>query len=362
MIRIIDIYVTLKFLSTLIFAIIALCAIFMVVNLLENLDDFIDAEAGILIIAKYYLYSFPEILKVLVPIATLLATLFSIGGLSNSNEITAMKSGGQSLYRLMLPLMIICIALSFGQLYFNGWIVPKAVEQKMEIEFHYLNKGSRGGSIYNIYFREKPTENVIINYYNSETKTGNKPAIEYYSSEMNPRLTRRIEATKIIWDTLSSKWLFIDAILRDFDSEMNVSASKIDTFRTDLSFSHSDLIKMKMDPAEMNLDERKDYIALQLKGGKDVRMQKIEYYAEYAFPYSNFIVILFGVPFASVRKKGGIAIQIAAAMIVSFVYLIFTKISQTIGYSADWDPIITGWFPNLLFLAAGIFTIIKTKT
>lgn len=362
MIRIIDIYITRKFISTLIFAVIALCAIFMVVNLLENLDDFIDADAGVMIIAKYYFYSFPEILKVLVPIATLLATLFSIGGLSNSNEITAMKSGGQSLYRLMLPLMAICIMLSFGQLYFNGWLVPKAVEQKMEIEFRYLNKGSRGGSLYNLYFREKPTENVIINYYNSETKTGNKPAIEYYTSEMNPRLTQRIEAKKIIWDSSASKWLFIDAILRDFDNKMNVTAQRIDTFRTDLSFSHDDLIKMKKDPAEMNLEERKDYIALQLKGGKDVRMQKIEYYAEYAFPFANFIVILFGVPFASVRKKGGIAIQIAAAMIVSFVYLVFTKFSQTIGYAADWDPIFAGWFPNILFLIVGFFTIIKTKT
>ncbi len=359
--NILDRYIVGKFLSTLMFAIIALCAMFMVVNLLENLDDFIDANVGAIIIAKYYLYSFPEILKVLVPIATLLATLFSVGGLSNRNEITAMKSGGQSLYRLMLPLIVICIGLSLGQLYFNGWIVPEAVKQKKVIEYEHLNKGTRASKIYNLFFREKPTQNVIIYYYDGESRTGSKPAIEFYSSEESPRLTRRIEAERIVWDTSSSKWLLLDAIDRSFE-DMNVTVNTKDTIYTELTFSHDDLIMMKKDPEEMNLDERREYIAIQKKGGKDVRMQQIEYYGEYSFPYANLIVILFGVPFASVRKKGGIAIQVAAAMIISFAYLISTKFSQTIGYAADWDPIIAGWIPNLLFLILGIVTIIKTKT
>lgn len=360
--NIIDRYIIKNFLSTLFFAIIALCAMFIVVNLLENLDDFIDANVGIMIISKYYLYSLPEILKILVPIATLLATLFSIGRLSNLNEITAMKSGGLSLYRMMIPLAIICVGLSFGQLYFNGWVVPQAVKGKMDIEYHYLNKGVRGSAIYNLYFREHPTQNVILNYYNGQTRVGSKPAIEYYSSEIQPRLVKRVEAERLIWDSTLSKWLLLNAIRREFDTLSNVTTERIDTIFTDLSFSHDDLIKMKKDPAEMTLDERKEFIALQLKGGKDVRMEKIEYNAEYAFPFSNLIVILFGVPFASVRKKGGIAIQIAAAMIISFVYLIFTKFSQTIGYAADWDPIFAGWFPNLLFLIVGLFTIMRTKT
>lgn len=360
--NIIDRYIIRKFISTLFFAIIALCAMFLVVNLLENLDDFLDAEVNILKIGEYYLYSFPEILKILVPIATLLATLFSIGSLSNQNEITAMKSGGLSLYRLMVPLGIICISLSFAQLYFNGWIVPEAMKRKMDIEFNYLQKGSRGATIYNLYFREKPTQNVLINYYNGRNKTGSKPAIEYYSSENSPRLIKRIEAEKLTWDSTRAKWLLIRAIERNFDLDMNVKTKVIDTIITDLSFSHDNLMKLKKDPAEMNLNEVAEYIQLQLKGGKDVRMQKIEYYGEYAFPFANFIVILFGVPFASVRKKGGIAIQIAAAMIISFVYLISTKFSQTIGYAADWDPILAGWIPNLLFLIAGLFTIINTKT
>jgi len=88
----------------------------------------------------------------------------------------------------------------------------------------------------------------------------------------------------------------------------------------------------------------------------------IEYYGGYAFPLANFIVVLFGAPFASVRRKGGLAIQIGAALILSFAYLVFSKISQTMGYAADINPILAGWGANIIFFIIGLITILKTKT
>ena len=112
----------------------------------------------------------------------------------------------------------------------------------------------------------------------------------------------------------------------------------------------------------MTFDELHEYIVLLERGGKDVRKQLIDYHGQYAFPFANFIVILFGVPFASVRKKGGIAIQIGAAMVISFVYLLFTEVSQTIGYASDMNVVLSGWMANILFFIGGIITIVKTRT
>lgn len=356
----IDRYILRQFVMTLVFAIVALCVIFLVVNLMENLDDFIDQNAKFNIIAQYYLSFFPEILKILTPIAVLISTLFTIGKLSTNNELTAMKTGGLSLYRLMVPLVTFSILLSFGQLYFNGWVVPIANKNKLEIEKVYLNKSKgQAGTLFNLFFRDGPNKNVMMQYYQANEKSGYQVGIEEYSSEVSPRLINRIEAERLKWT--GNKWLLVKGIKRKF-KDGQVTAERFDTISLSLNIKHNQLIKLKMLPEEMNFDEKSQYIEVLQMGGKDTRKNMIDYYAGYAFPFANFIVILFGVPFASVKKKGGIAIQIGAAMVIVFAYLIFTEISKTIGFASNLDPLLTGWSANIIFFGVGLVVLFKTKT
>lgn len=361
MLKIIDKYLLKQFVITFLFCLFALCIIFLVVNLLESLDDFIDKKASLEIVYKYYLYFMPEIIKLLTPVATLLATLFTVGKLSTMNEITAMKSGGFSLYRLMLPLVIFSITLSFCQLYFSAWIVPKANEKKFQIENQYLHRNVTGGPIHNLYIRDNPNRNLIMQYYDADTKTGFTVAIEEYSSESNPRLVKRIEAKTITWDSTLSKWNLFSGLVRNY-SGTEIITQSFDSLFVEINITHSQIQNLKRLPDEMTFPERWEYIQILSQGGKDVRQKLIEYHGNYAFPFANFIVILFGVPFASIRKRGGIAIQIGAAMIISFFYLVFSKVSQTIGYAADLNPILSGWLANLVFLFLGIIVLFKTKS
>lgn len=361
MLNILDRYIIKQFLLTLLFSLFALCIIFLIVNLLENLDEFIDQKATFLVIAKYYIHFFPEILKIVTPIAVLLSTLFSIGRLSVSNEITAMKAGSLSLYRLMVPLGILCMLISFGQLYFNGWIVPKATEKRNEIEAKYLNRSKGDGPLYNLFLRDTPRRNLVMRYYNSSMKSGHQVSIEEFSDELKPRLLMREEAEMIKWDTVNKKWALISGIKRDY-SDKYVTTMRFDTLYPNIRITHNQVLEFKRTIEEMNFDELKSYIEILKLGGKDVRKSMIEYYGQYAYPFSNFIVILFGVPFASIRKKGGIAVQIGAAIVVSFMYLLFMKVGEMIGYSTNIDPILSGWLANIVFFVAGLFNLFTTKT
>jgi len=359
--NLLDRYIVKQFVFTLFFAIIALCTIFLVVNLLENLDKFLDQNATFEIIAKYYLYFFPEIIKLLTPVATLISTLFTIGRLSTLNEITAMKSGGQSLYRLMLPLLLVTIVLSFLNLYFNGWVVPKANESKKLIEQKYLSSSNHASSLYNLYLRDTPTRNLIIQFYDATMKQGNRISIEDFSDENKPRIIRRLEANTVTWDTTNNKWVGADVLIREFDSD-GAKILRFDTCDVDIRLKHNEIEQLKREPSEMNFDELRTYIAILKLGGKDVRKQLIAYYSAWAFPFANLVVVLFGVPFASVRRKGGIAIQIGAAMIIAFSYMIFTEVSKTISFAYNLDPILAGWIANLIFIFAGLIIIFKTRT
>src|ERR1043166_6507089 len=137
---IIDRYVLRQFIVTAIFALFAFIIIFVVVDMMENLDDFLDRSASIGIIVTYYLYFIPEIVKLLIPVAMLLSALFTTGRLSTYNELTALKSSGFSLYRFMAPLLVFALLVSAASIYFNGWIVPYAKKKKLAIGGDFLKK------------------------------------------------------------------------------------------------------------------------------------------------------------------------------------------------------------------------------
>jgi lipopolysaccharide export system permease protein len=358
--NLIDRYILKQFISTLFFALIALCVIFLIVNLMENLEEFLREKLEFSLIAKYYLSLFPEILKILTPIGMLLAVLFTFGKLSTMNEITAMKTGGLSLYRMMLPMLAISFVFSLGQLYFNGWIVPQANQTKLEIEKVYLKKTGKGGSIYDLYMKDTPLKNLILSYYNPDRREGNTVAIEEFTSKMQPRLKSRIEAQKMQWDS-TGKWLLINGISRKFWKD-SVSVYVFDSLEVSLNTKHHQIAQLKREPEEMTLPEYEEYIELLKRGGKDVTNHIIDYHGMIAFPFANFIVVLFGVPFASVRKKGGIAVQIAAAMIAAFSYLIFTEVGKTIGNTMGMEPILSAWLANIIFFFIGVIVVLKSRT
>ncbi len=358
--NLLDRYILRSVVSTLFFSLLALCIIFVVVDLIENLDQFLDHKASTIIITQYYLNYLPQVLKLLMPVAMLLAALFATGRLSNLNEITAMKSGGMSLYRLILPVFIFTAILSGAQLYFNGWIVPKANVKKSGIEYRYLNRSSAAGAVYNLYFRESPLRNVIMQYYDPSAKTGNQVVIEEYSSEQHPRLYKRIDAQRISWDSTHHIWDLASCSIRIVER----SGSVFKYFAHDtisLAVTHDEIVELQRSTDQMNFEELRNYLALLEKGGKNIRASLIDYYGQWAFPFSNIIVALFAVPFASVRKKSGLAVEMSAAMVVAFMYLVFTKVGQTLGIEANASAALVGWAPNLIFFLLALLIIFRTK-
>lgn len=354
-------YMLKRFVNTMLAAIFGLCVIFVVVNLLENLDDFIDAKASLSVIAKYYLYFLPDIMKLLTPVAILVSALFSVGNMSNLNEITAMKSGGMSIYRIMRPFIVLCIFISIGQIYFNGWVVPRANERKNAIEYQYLG-ADNAKPIQNLYYRDSPTTNVLIMYYDIIGGVARNTTIENYAGgEKSPRLLKRINAPEMRYDSVRHDWVMKDVVVRDFSGK-NIRNYRIPEMRTKLNITAKKVAKMQKSTDVMTYDEYREYMDFLAMGGKDITQLEVEYYGNYAFPFADIIVILFAIPFASVKKKNGIAVQIAAAMIVAFTYLIFTKLGQSVGSSLHLNAILSGWLANIVFLGVGITVILKTKT
>ncbi|MCX7908945.1 MAG: LptF/LptG family permease [Ignavibacteria bacterium] len=354
-------YLIRQYLQILFFSLVALITVFIIVNMIENLDEFLDNNATREIIIRYYWNFIPEVIRLVTPISVLIGVLFSLGRLSSLNEITALKSGGLSLYQLIVPYIILNIIFSVGLLYFNGWVVPKANEHRFAIERKYLKKEVETRSVYNFFFRDEPTRNVSFQYYDPDELRGQYIFIEEFNSVSNPRIVKRVEAKNFRWDVKLNTWVLYYVLERDFVGG-NAKLVSYDSLRVDLRIKHNQLMKLQRKIEEMNFDEVREYLSLLSQGGKDVRRQMIKYYAGYAFPFSCLILVLFAVPFASIKRRGGIALQIASAMAFSFLYLFFTEIGQILVYTTTLHPAIGGWIANIIFAIFGIAVLLRTRT
>ena len=108
--------------------------------MVEKLDKFIDRDVPANIIVQYYLYSIPDIIKLILPVAMMIASLFSVGQLARRNEITAMKASGQRPARIFLPIILFSFFVSVAALFWNDTAVPYSSRKKYNIDRVYLKK------------------------------------------------------------------------------------------------------------------------------------------------------------------------------------------------------------------------------
>lgn len=353
----IDRYVLWQFIVTALFALVAFVVIFVVVDMMENLDDFLDKNATVAIIAKYYFYFMPEIIKLMVPVAMLMSALFTTGRLSTFNELTALKTTGMSLYRFMIPLLIFALIVSAISVYFNGWLVPYANKQKFTIGRVYFHKNIEYIAKNNIFIQDSETRILSIGIFDDEHNVATNVSIQDFDAADPTKLLVRYDANQMRWNSAENTWTLERGIKRT----LNDTGEVIEMFQTlsmgRLNFNPTDIKKKQLKPDEMDFNELQQFIENQRRAGHDVSQWLVDLYSKISFPFANFIVVLFGVPFSSVKRRSGLGVEFGIAVGICFFYMIFLKVSQAFGYNGDLDPLLTAWLANIIFFVAGIYNL-----
>lgn len=358
--KLIDKYLVKQFLQTVFFSLLAFILIFLVIDAMENLDDFIDQDVPWLNILHFYFVFTPEIIKLITPVAVLFGALFTAGKVSTLSELTAMRASGVSLYRFMAPFIVTALIISFVSLYFGGYIVPMANKTKIYIEQTYLKKGlSFTGN--NIYFQDTKTRIVSINYFDNNLNRANRVSIQEFNPKDLTEMTERLDAQTLDYDSLTKSWIAKDGVKRTFTNDSE-SAMYFDSLNvTNLNFKPVDLSKKQIKPAEMDLSELSDLIESQKNAGTNPTVAQIEYHSRFAFAMTSVIIVLFGLPISANKRKSGLAVQVGINILIAFVYLVFMKISQAFGKNGALDPVLTAWFANLIFVAGTFITLPRMK-
>ena len=112
---------------------------------------------------------------------------------------------------------------------------------------------------------------------------------------------------------------------------------------------------------EMGYTELAEYVRIRKKAGQLVAKEDTDLQVKIAFPFVNFIIVLFGAPIAANPRRSGLVIGFAVSLFIAFVYYTLIKMGQSLGYSQKLSPLVAAWGANVLFAILGVILLVKAK-
>jgi len=357
-----DRYLLRQFFSILGLSILGFVTIFLIVDLIENLDRFIDNGVPGRIIINYYVYTVPWFISVALPMSMLISTVFGVGMLVKRNEWTAMKSSGISLYRLSTPLLLTGLMISMLSFILDNQLVSWGNEKRYTIDRDYVKKKSRHKlkkTLKNIFIQKNKTIHIGMEKYNIKDMSGNVLTWVDLGSDI---IKQRIDAKKIMYLDDSLKWKISNYSIRNFENgiETNVFLSDKDTL-IDLSFIPEDINSQARSPDELDYYELTSRISkLKNNGVKTVRWE-VTRYLKVSFALTNFIVVLCGIPLVVFKEKNSLSFGIGMSVFVIFGYYAFIKFGQSMGFKGQLTPILSAWLGNIVFFIGGVVLLVRAR-
>jgi len=333
------------------------------VDLIENLDRFIDNTVPWNIVSKYYVYTVPWFFNIALPMAMLIATVFSVGLLVKRNEWTAMKSSGISLYRIAIPLIIIGVIISYASFEFENRVVSSGNQVRSAIEQKYIKKKSRRKMkhVYNdVFLQKKEKIHIALGKYKVRQKSAEGVTILSMSEGI---ILKRIDAKKITWIDSLKRWAASEYSVRTFDEngyEIDVSIPKSDSL-IQIDFTPDDILKQGKLPDELNYNELTERIVQLKENGVKTTRWEISRYFKISFAFTNLIVVLFGLPLVVIKPRGGLAFGAGMSFLVIFFYYAFIKFGQSLGFKGVLEPMVSAWSGNVVFSIGGLLLLLFTR-
>ena len=355
----IDRYILIRLFSITLFVLMILIFVFIIIDFSEKSDDFTDRGATLYEIwFDYYLHYIPEMIRLVSPVAVFVSCLLLAGQLSDRLEIIALKAAGVSLYRLLLPFMLFAMGVAVSIHYLDGYVVPNSNSQRMQFERNYIQKTSDRIDRNRIYRQESADRYVLINYFHAAENTAYR--VTFYTFD-GDRLSETMEMSRMQWSEEKDMWEMRNGEIKKYNDN-GYDLIKFDRQDTTFNLLPRDIARTSSDVYQLTYPEIRSYIAsIKRSGAGGIHMPMVQYYGKLTYPLSVMIVTLIGVAIASVRRKGGRGVHIAAGLAISFLYMAFMKIIEPFGYSGTIEPLYAAIAPHLFFLIVGLFLLVTAR-
>lgn len=347
-----DRYILSKYITTFFFCLLLLTTIVVVVDISEKTDDFVKSQLSVSdIIVQHYFGFIPRIDAMLFPLFVFLSVIFFTSKMAGRSEIVAILSSGISFKRFLRPYLIGGLFLSLILWLGYQYVVPSANRKWAEFEKKYIDVNfgpSLQNTSYkqNLYFRIDPQTYAGIKGYDTISKTGSNFTLQRFKDN---KLVYNLRATSFQWDSAHKKWMLNNVLERKLNA-INETVHFYPNKTESYNFRPVDLRKDDYLKDQMTTPDLDAFIALErMRGSEMLSTLLVERYNRDAIPVSVLILTIIGAVLASRKVRGGSGFHLALGILISVLYVLFSRFSIVFATKGDLTPWLAAWLPNILF-------------
>lgn len=355
MIRTLDRMVGSTFARLFLVFVVCVPAIFIVSDMSDKLDRYLNRNLGMVEIALGYAFQYPHFMVWSAPLAGLIAAVFTVQSMTMHREVQAAKSGGVSFHRLVAPIWVLGALFTVGA-YFLAALVPPSNRKSAETlgerearrewrnDFVFQTEHGETLTIRQLYLASQSMDGLLIE---RQDEAGT---------------LRHVWARQAFWEE-DGGWTLHDGYFRLVQPGGAETTYAFEHYRpAGLSVSPEVLLEDPREDEEMSYRELGRQAAVVDRSGGDARGLLVKQKQKLAIPAATLVIVLFGAPLATTVKKGGAAVGISFALASTIVYLTLMRLFGAIGATGGLSPWWAAWTPNLVFLAAGLVLQARVRT
>lgn len=356
--RLLDRYIARECLKIILLCVVVFMGIYVIVDLFEKFSRFLEARVPPALILQYYLFSLPNIFTQVLPVAVLLASLLSLGGMARNNEVLAMKMGQVSTLRIALPCIGVGLAASLAAWIATESMAPRTNERALDIwqiQVRHLpaHRITRDSDIWYLARGDRFVHISLI-----ETQSSLIQGMSIFELSPDFDLVRRLDAREATW--AAGGW----TLHGGYRLELDQQPVRIEPFRemgVALSEGPEEFARVARSPQEMSYVQLRDYIARLVSSGVNATRYRVDLYAKVATALVSLVMALIGVSFGLRTGKAGVMLWVGACIPIGFLYWMLLSLGFALGRGGVLPPLIAAWLPNLVFGMAGLFSLWRLR-
>lgn len=367
-----DRYLAAELLLPFLFGVGAFCSVGVAVGaVFELVRKVVESGLSLTVALNVLLLKLPYFIVYAFPMAVLLATLMTYSRLSSDSELIALRSCGVSIYRLVLPAIVLSFVVTGITFVLKDQVVPIANYQASLTLEQALKKKEPSFQKQNIYYpeyreviqRDGGKLNILTRLFYADQYDGHRMKGLTIVDRSHEGLNQIIVAQSAVWNSLQSSWDFFNGTIylvapdSSYRNILRFQHQKIQLPRTPL-----DLAEKSRDYDEMNIAQAEEQLEIVRLSGDEQKIRKLQVRIQekIAFPFVCVVFGLVGAALGSKPQRASRATSFGISIVVIFSYYLLGFISSALGVAGVLSPWLSAWLPTVFGLGAGGLLLIRT--
>lgn len=337
-------------------------ALFILLNLILRLSELmVDRGIELTQLVRLLIFWMPELIAWAIPMAALFAVFLGLGRLEHDREIMALESIGVSLRRVLLPLLIAAVGMSFVTFAVYNWAMPasKQAAQRTYREILFTQSVPRISA--NTFFTGATDQYFYVRRYDADDGSIHDVLIYDVSGRLFPQAESQITMVTADSGTWANEnWDLSDGRMYGFNREgALIYSGTFEELSIPVAQTADQIWAQSKSPSEMGIRELIARIERARASGLPTNESVVELHQRFALPMSALLFVLVGgavsLMFGSKNRSTGIIIGLLIIGLYQGTYFWM----QALGRRGAMNPALAAWLPNLLFGLIGTLLFLR---